>query len=145
MNFDLNPGSSAVQTHITVVQGIIVRMAENSRSCKLWCITIVSAILVLVARVGIVGVEYTLIALLPIVLLCYLDARYLELERAFRNSYNDFVRRLHNCELSVSDIYVLEPMGGSFREALTSWSVLLFYAVMVVCVLAVYLLGLLGT
>ena len=27
-------------------------MAENSRSCKVWCVTLVSALLALVARTG---------------------------------------------------------------------------------------------
>ena len=44
--------SSAVQTHLTIVQGVIQRMAENSRSCKLWCITLVSAVLFFAVRSG---------------------------------------------------------------------------------------------
>ena len=35
--------SSAVQKHLEIVQGVIARMAENSRSCKVWCITRVAA------------------------------------------------------------------------------------------------------
>ena len=35
----LDAESDAVQTHLTILQGIIQRMADNSRSCKLWCIT----------------------------------------------------------------------------------------------------------
>ena len=48
----LNHESSAVQKHLEIMQGVIFRMAENSRSCKVWCVTLVSAILVLVARTG---------------------------------------------------------------------------------------------
>ena len=43
---DLGPESSAVQKHLEITQGVITRMAENSRSCKLWCVTLVSAVLV---------------------------------------------------------------------------------------------------
>ena len=44
--------SASVQQHLTIMQGVIQRMAENSRSCKLWCVTLVAATLVLVARTG---------------------------------------------------------------------------------------------
>ena len=51
-NPSLNEESPAVQTHLTIMQGVIQRMAENSRSCKVWCVTLVAAVLVLVARTG---------------------------------------------------------------------------------------------
>ena len=44
--------SSAVEQHLEIMQGVIQRMAENSRSCKVWCVTLVAASLVLVARTG---------------------------------------------------------------------------------------------
>ena len=44
---NLDVESSAVQAHLTIMQGVIQRMAENSRSCKVWCVTLVAATLVL--------------------------------------------------------------------------------------------------
>jgi len=41
--------SPSVQAHLGILQGVIERMASNSTSSKSWCITIVSAILVVVA------------------------------------------------------------------------------------------------
>lgn len=38
---------SSVQAHISMMQSIINRMAANSANCKLWCITIMAAILAL--------------------------------------------------------------------------------------------------
>ena len=73
-NRTLNNGSTAVKTHLEIIQGVIQRMAENSRSCKVWCVTLVSAILVLVARTG--SAEHALIALAPTVLVFVLDAYY---------------------------------------------------------------------
>ena len=46
----LNEESPAVRTHLEIMQAVIGRMAENSRSCKVWCVTLVSAVLVLVAE-----------------------------------------------------------------------------------------------
>ena len=48
----INEESSAVQSHLNIMQGVINRMAENSRSCKVWCVTLVAATLVLVAPDG---------------------------------------------------------------------------------------------
>ena len=84
----LNEESSAVQSHLHIMQGVIERMAENSRACKLWCITLVSASLVFVARTE--NPDHALIALLPAVLFLVLDMYYLALERAFRGSYTVF-------------------------------------------------------
>ena len=55
--------SSAVQKHLEIIQAVISRMAENSRSCKVWCVTLVAATLVLVARTG--EPKHALIALAP--------------------------------------------------------------------------------
>ena len=66
----LNAESSAVQSHLTIMQGVIQRMAENSRSCKVWCVTLVAATLVLVARTG--EPQHTLIALVPTLLFLFL-------------------------------------------------------------------------
>lgn len=127
-NKPLDIASSAVQHHLTLLQGIIQRMAENSRSCKLWCITIVAAVLVLVARTE--QPNYALIALLPAGLFLILDTYYLALERAFRNSYNAFVRKLHSGELQPADLYRLAPTGsiyGLFLSCLKSFSIWPFY------------------
>lgn len=124
----LDPESASVQTHLKMMQDVTARMAENSRSCKLWCVTLVAATLVLVARTG--EPQHALIALVPAVALLILDAYYLALERAFRNSYNDFVGRLHGNSLATGELYALRPTGRRLRLALTSLysaSILLFY------------------
>lgn len=43
--------SSAVQAHVSMLQGIINRMANNSANCKTWTITIVAAMLVLLVDI----------------------------------------------------------------------------------------------
>ena len=133
----LDHESSAVQKHLEIMQGTITRMAENSRSCKVWCVTLVSAILVLVARTG--EADHALIALAPTVLFYVLDAYYLSLERGFRRSYGSFVRKIHGAQVSISDLYAVASMGSITRGTLwamfRSFSVLPFYAVVVGTVL----------
>ena len=121
--------SSAVQKHLEIIQGVISRMAENSRSCKVWCVTLVAAALVLVARTG--KADHALIALVPTVLFYVLDAYYLMLEKRFRKSYNTFVGKVHIGQVTTSHLYTVIPEGSAARVMLwamfRSFSVLPFY------------------
>ena len=86
----LDPESPSVRGRLSLLQGVINRMAANSSSCKTWCISIVAAILLLVARAD--TAAYALLALIPSLLFFYLDAYYLTHEKAFRDAYNAFVQ-----------------------------------------------------
>ncbi|EGQ8190519.1 TPA: hypothetical protein RI770_003517 [Vibrio cholerae] len=120
--------SPSVQAHLTMLQNIIQRMASNSSSCKSWCITLVSAVLVIVADKG--KPDYAWIALLPTVIFACLDAYYLALEKSFRETYNKFVQKLHNKRLVSSDLYAIKPqdkMSIHQFNAIKSLSVWGFY------------------
>jgi len=108
----------SVQAHLSISQSVIQRMAGNSSSCKTWCITLVSAILVVVVDKG--TASYAWIAVIPNVLFLLLDSYYLALERMFRASYNKFVERLHTGTIELSDVYVITPSGSLFRHLLTA-------------------------
>jgi hypothetical protein len=113
-----------------MLQGVIQRMAQNSSSCKTWCVTIVSAILVVVAdkeKVRMAGV-----AVLPILVFAALDTYYLVLEKRFRRSYEMFVEAWHRRKLVVSDLYTVSPTrglgkGADWVSAIRSFSVWGFY------------------
>ena len=131
--------SEAVQTHLTILQDIIRRMAGNSASCKNWCILLVAAILVLVARTD--TTDYALLALLPTLFFLLLDAYYLALEQTFRNSYNAFVSKLHRGDVCLSDLYAVSPGGRVGRQllvSLRSTAIWPFYLMLVVAVLLVW-------
>jgi len=128
-NSQLTETSPSVQTHLNILQGTIQRMATNSSQCKAWCITIVSAILVIIADKG--KPEYVWIALLPSLLFLALDAYYLGLEKGFRKSYNHFIKKLHNRNLTMNDLFLVNPKGERHDneiEALFSFSVWGFYS-----------------
>ena len=132
---DLGPESSAVQKHLEITQGVITRMAENSRSCKLWCVTLVSAVLVLVARTE--NPEYALIALIPAILFLILDTYYLALERGLRDSYDTFVQKLNKDNLTSTDLYRVAPSGsvpGHFIASLGSFAIWPFYPTLLVMI-----------
>lgn len=129
--------SPAVQKHLDIMQGVITRMAENSRSCKIWCVTLVSAVLILVARTG--EPQHALIALAPTILFYFLDAYYLSLERAFRSSYSEFVNKLHSDKLILTDLYKVTPKGSipkgvawAVFRSISTWPFYLMVAVTIV-------------
>ena len=124
----MNADSPAVQAHLTMMQGVINRMAENSRSCKVWCVTLVAAVLVLVARTN--DPQHALIALIPTLLFLVLDSYYLALERAFIKSQNMFIAKLHAGNLESGDVYRVIPSGMGLQlvvRCLGSVSIWLFY------------------
>ena len=133
----LNHESRAVQKHLEIMQGVITRMAENSRSCKVWCVTLVAAVLVLVARTG--EPRHALIALAPTALFYVLDGYYLMLERRFRASYNNFVDKVQMGQVTTSDLYRIVPDGSIAWVMLwamsRSFSVLPFYVAVIATVL----------
>lgn len=127
----IDANAASVQTHLGMLQGVIGRLANNSASCKAWCVSLTSALVVVVAsydKLQLLGA-----ASLPIVLFCALDAYYLGLERRFRNCYEQFVRKLHDGTAQIDDAFVISPplrIRGLFVEsfeALLSFSIWPFY------------------
>lgn len=121
--------SAAVQAHLGITQSVIQRMAVNSASCKAWCITLVAAILVIVADKG--KPSYALIAAIPTVLFLVLDAYYLAMEKCFRASYNEFIDKVHNGRVVAADLYAVTPKGllaKAVARSLGSFSIWPFYA-----------------
>lgn len=120
----LSETSPSVQAHLGILHSVIQRMASNSTSCKTWCITVVSAILVFVADKG--QPIFAFIALIPTAPLLALDAYYLALEKAFRASYADFAKKLRSGIARTEGLYAVAPMGCYSKhqlEALKSFSV----------------------
>lgn len=131
---DIN--SQAVQSHLNITQSVIQRMATNSSSCKAWCITVVSAILVIVADKG--KSQYAYIAIIPNILFLVLDTYYLALEKMFRILYNDFIKKLHENVIDSSDLFVVIPKGNlikMFFKSIISFSVWPFYLTLLIMIL----------
>ena len=75
--------------HLEFIQGVVNRLASASFQMKGWSVVLVSALLVLGARIG--SLEAGL-ALLPILVFWGLDGYFLSRERLFRKLY-DHVRQ----------------------------------------------------
>jgi len=130
---DNTTNQQAIQTHLQITQSVIQRMASNSASCKAWCIALVSAVLVIVATTE--KAQYTLIAIIPIVLFLVLDTYYLTLEKMFIQSYNSFIEKLHTGKVATSDLYIVSPSGSMLRgffASFISFSIWPFYLTLLV-------------
>lgn len=136
--------SSAVQSYLGILQDIITRMANNSSNCKNWCITLVSAILVIIADKK--QPNFVWIALFPVILFFFLDAYYLAQERSFRSIYNHFVKKLHNNTATTEDLFLIQPIQGvsaarTIGQSIFSPSIYPFYGILALTVvLARYLI-----
>ncbi|MCF1182441.1 hypothetical protein L0E83_03190 [Marichromatium gracile] len=83
MNTDIN------HEHLTLVQGVINRLAGNSFALKGWSVTLVSALLAL--AVSEAKLDLVVVALLPAVVFWGLDGYFLAQERLFRNLYERLI------------------------------------------------------
>jgi len=72
--------------HLTLIQGVITRMASNSFLLKGWSVSLASAMFAWAAKGSEPGLA--LLALLPILAFWGLDAYYLGYERKFRDLYS---------------------------------------------------------
>lgn len=128
----LTADNPACIAHINAMQAVIQRMADKSRACKLWCVTLVAAMLVLMADTG--NANYAWLALVPMAALGFLDVYYLSMEQGFRCAQEHFVGRLHNLELKRSEVFVIKPRGdalGHLWKSTRSTSVWPFYPALV--------------
>jgi len=115
----LDGNCALAQSHLTILQGIIGRLATNSANAKTWCIALVSAILVVLAD----GKANQLIWIvpLPIVLLASIDAYYLGLERQFRSHYEGFVKKLGEGIATADDLLIQPPRSTPSLVLTATW------------------------
>lgn len=119
--------SPAAIAHINLLQGIINRLANNSASCKTWCVTLVGAFLSLAVATRLpVMVAF---ALVPVVIFGFLDTMYLAQERAYRDLYTRIVKTFCDRTYALDQVFDARASFGfgDFVSALRSWSVFPVY------------------
>ena len=85
--------------HLEFIQGVINRLASDSFRMKGWCVVLVAALFILLAREG--RIEFVAVALVPVVFFWGLDGYFLWQERMFRALY-DHVRGLEEDKIDFS-------------------------------------------
>lgn len=132
--------SPAVQSHLSMLQGIINRMSGNSANCKNWTVTLVAAMLVLLVDKN-MQIPNAWICLIPIALFYLLDCYYLGLERLCISSQKAFLERIHNKEDYEENLYKVEELKDKCDQicntfkAMTSVSTTPFYLIVAIVVL----------
>jgi hypothetical protein len=131
----------AVIAHINLLQGIINRLANNSASCKTWCLTLVAALLSLAGATHVPGI--VTFALVPVVIFGFMDTMYLAQERAYRRLYRNVIRTIRGRSYALANVYDARARFGfcRFCSALVSWSILPVYLGLIVTYLVAYFAG----
>jgi len=113
----------AVTKHIDVLQGIINRLANNSASCKTWCLTLTGALLSLAGATKVPALAVFVIV--PILIFRYVDMNYLATERAYRGKYNTIIGLIQNGTYTRVQAFSagVEVTADDERHARKSWSV----------------------
>ncbi|SDC44334.1 hypothetical protein SAMN05444679_10380 [Variovorax sp. CF079] len=133
--------SPAVVAHMSLLQGVVNRLAGNSASCKTWCMTLVAALLSLAGAAhapAIVG-----IALVPVAVFGYLDTMYLSQERAYRRHFENLAKKIRQKEYTLDDLFDADAPrnAGDFWHALGSWSIGPVYAGLALAYFVAHSLG----
>lgn len=132
--------SPVVQSHISMLQGIINRMAGNSANCKNWTVTLVAAMLVLLVDKN-MQIPNAWICLIPIGLFYLLDCYYLGLERLCISSQKSFLERICNNGDYIENLYKVEELKDKCDQicntikAMMSVSTTPFYLIVAIVVL----------
>ena len=99
--------------HLELIQGVINRLAGESARLKNWSVTLVAALLVLLARAD--RTECIHIAFIPVLAFWILDGYFLFRERQFRALYE------HVCLLKFSEIDFSMRVGHFRRGRNLTW------------------------
>lgn len=131
----------AVMAHVNLLQGIINRLANNSASCKTWCLTLVAALVSLAGATRVPGI--ITFALVPVGIFGFMDVMYLAQERAYRDLYNRIIESVRDGSYSLKNIYEARaPLRLSqVFSAFTSWAIYPVYLGIVALYLVAYFMG----
>lgn len=112
--------------HLEMIQSVIRRMATITIVLKALAVALTAGVLAFAGAAPDPTALVVLAALVPVLMLWVLDARYLRLERLFRRLY-DAVRRGDAAEPFSMDIAPFEAHEESTLRIAVSWSVSWFY------------------
>ena len=110
--------------HIDITQDVINRLAQNSFVIKGWSVTVVTAIVALVA-IQDANRFVLLIAIIPAIMFWGLDAYYLRQERLFRELYKAICHDLNSPD-EEKDLTPLDMDITKYKNKVHTWKRILF-------------------
>lgn len=114
--------------HLELIQAAINRMAGNSFLIKGWCITLVSALLGLVAKDN--DKKFIVVVFFPALMFWLLDAYFLRQERLFRQKYKEITKSTDEFSDFSMDVSTIERQVDSWVRVAFSKTLFLFYGSM---------------
>lgn len=114
--------------HLEMIQGVIARMSSSSGTIKRYAVVIAAAAISFGKFAG--SSAILLAAAVIVVVFALLDARYLRLERSFRDLFNDV--RVEPVHTRPDFRLTPDSNGHGLLEVLQSWSVVGLYLALVV-------------
>ena len=119
--------------HLKFIQGVINRLASDSFRMKGWCVVLVAALFILLAREG--RIEFIAVALVPVIAFWGLDGYFLWQERLYRALY-DHVRTLAEDQIDFS--LNVSPFGTgrprTWPGAIFSRTLFVFYGALALAI-----------
>ena len=137
MDYSEKMDTPAVHAHITMLQGIINRMAANSANCKTWAITVLTALLVFIADDNNCFNDIR-ICVIPSLLFFLLDSFYLGIERHVIEQQNKFLNLIlkdDNYEYSLFRLEKQQNRICATLEAMFSFSIMPFYGLLLALII----------
>ena len=125
--------------HLTMIQGVVTRMAGNSFALKALTVTLTAAVLVFAGATKEPSPVLVFAGLVPVVVFWLLDAHHLRLERLFRRLY-DGVRGGEVADPFDMDIAPYRVDEQGVLRIAVSWSVVSFYGALFVVLIVLTLL-----
>lgn len=117
----------ATIAHLSMIQGVINRMAGNSFALKALAVTLSAAVLAVTAAQPALVPKLQLAGMVPVVVFWWLDAKNLWLERLYRKLYDD-VRHGGDVEAFSMDYRRYKQEVDDVLVIAFSWSVFWLYA-----------------
>ena len=123
--------------HLEMTQTVINRLGHNSFLLKGWSMTVIVATMVLIARYDMQNPCLVLAVMLPILGFWTLDGYFLWQERLFRQVYDE-VRGQSDTDFKMDVMKHRDKPKCSWLSAMFSVTLVVFYAVEVVFILATF-------
>ena len=123
--------------HLEMTQAVINRLGSNSFLLKSWSMTVIVTTMVLIARYDMQNPSLVLAVMLPVLGFWILDGYFLRQERLFRQVYDE-VRQQDDTDFKMDVMKHVNKPQCSWLSAMFSVTLVIFYAVEVVFILATF-------
>ena len=120
--------------HLEFIEGVINRMASNSFQMKNWMVVCVAALITANSAQPSIPI---LLALLPVIVFCYYDVRYLQEEKMYRDLYEEVSKENNEVELFNMDASKFKSKH-SLYSVFKSWSIRPLYVFVISAILIIH-------